>query len=120
MSEMSAAGGKAGVVRADGKAGAARGGSKVGAVRTAGGDRPAGVAALPGEPGVYRFRDQRDRVLYLGRAVNLRRRVASYWGDLGSRGHLARWWRGSPGCRRWSATPSTRPRGWSATCWSRG
>src|SRR6202034_4701430 len=40
-------------------------------------------------PGVYRFRDARAGVLYLGRAVNLRRRVASYWGDLGSRGHLA-------------------------------
>src|ERR1700735_3628711 len=106
MSEVSAAGGKAGVVRADGKAGAARGGSKVGAVRTAGGDRPAGVAALPGGQGVYRFRDQRDRVLYLGRAVNLRRRVASYWGDLGSRGHPAqcrtrgpaRLAGGAPGC----------------------
>jgi excinuclease ABC subunit C len=30
-----------------------------------------------------------DRMLYLGRAVSLRRRVASYWGDLGDRGHLA-------------------------------
>jgi excinuclease ABC subunit C len=28
-------------------------------------------------------------VLYVGRAVSLRRRVASYWGDLGDRGHLA-------------------------------
>jgi excinuclease ABC subunit C len=38
---------------------------------------------------VYRFRDEAGRVLYLGRAVSLRRRVASYWGDLGDRGHLA-------------------------------
>lgn len=45
--------------------------------------------ALPSEPGVYRFRDQRGRVLYVGRAVSLRSRVASYWGDLGSRAHLA-------------------------------
>jgi excinuclease ABC subunit C len=45
--------------------------------------------ALPQEPGVYRFRDQRGRVLYIGRAVSLRSRVASYWGDLGSRAHLA-------------------------------
>jgi excinuclease ABC subunit C len=64
-------------------------GAKVGAMRAAGRDRPAAVVALPAEPGVYRFRDQRDRVLYVGRAVNLRRRVGSYWGDLGSRGHLA-------------------------------
>jgi len=47
------------------------------------------VGSLPTAPGVYRFRDQRGCVLYLGRAVNLRRRVASYWGGLGSRGHLA-------------------------------
>jgi excinuclease ABC subunit C len=47
------------------------------------------VAALPAAPGVYRFRDRQAGVLYIGRAVNLRRRVASYWGDLGSRGHLA-------------------------------
>jgi excinuclease ABC subunit C len=44
---------------------------------------------LPEEPGVYRFRDAGDRILYVGRAVNLRRRVASYWGDLGDRSHLA-------------------------------
>jgi excinuclease ABC subunit C len=50
---------------------------------------PAAVASLPQAPGVYRFRDTRGGVLYLGRAVNLRRRVASYWGDLGLRGHLA-------------------------------
>jgi excinuclease ABC subunit C len=45
-------------------------------------------AQLPTGPGVYRFRDARGRTLYLGRAVNLRRRVASYWGDLGERAHL--------------------------------
>jgi excinuclease ABC subunit C len=47
------------------------------------------VARLPLGPGVYRFRDAAGRVLYLGRATSLRRRVASYWGDLGDRGHLA-------------------------------
>ena len=47
------------------------------------------VTRLPPGPGVYRFRDAAGRVLYLGRAVSLRRRVASYWGDLGDRGHLA-------------------------------
>jgi excinuclease ABC subunit C len=44
---------------------------------------------LPLGPGVYRFRDAAGRVLYLGRAVSLRRRVTSYWGDLGDRGYLA-------------------------------
>ncbi|MFC7757955.1 nucleotide excision repair endonuclease [Catellatospora bangladeshensis] len=55
----------------------------------AGGVRAA-VRALPREPGVYRFRDGRGRVLYAGRAVELRRRVGSYWRDLGDRPHLAR------------------------------
>ena len=44
---------------------------------------------LPAAPGVYRFKDAAGRVLYLGRAVSLRRRTVSYWGDLGDRGHLA-------------------------------
>ncbi|GIH07940.1 hypothetical protein Rhe02_60070 [Rhizocola hellebori] len=44
---------------------------------------------IPADPGVYRFRDARGRALYVGRAVNLKRRVASYWGDLRDRRHLA-------------------------------
>lgn len=52
--------------------------------------RPAALAALPEESGVYRFRTAAGRVLYLGRAANLRRRVASYWSDLGDRRHLVR------------------------------
>jgi len=47
------------------------------------------VARLPATPGVYRFRDARGRVLYIGRASQLRRRVASYWSDLRDRRHLA-------------------------------
>jgi excinuclease ABC subunit C len=47
------------------------------------------AAALPAGPGVYRFTGGRNATLYVGRAVNLRRRVASYWGDLGDRAHLA-------------------------------
>ena len=45
---------------------------------------------LPPEPGVYRFRDNLDRVTYLGRATDLRSRVRSYAGDLGARRHLHR------------------------------
>jgi excinuclease ABC subunit C len=46
------------------------------------------IAALPRAPGVYRFRDARGRVLYIGRATTLRSRVASYWSDLREREHL--------------------------------
>ena len=49
---------------------------------------PPAVRHLPHSPGVYRFVDARGRVLYVGRAVDLRRRVASYWGDLSDRWHL--------------------------------
>lgn len=50
----------------------------------------ASVRRLPREPGVYRFRDDAGRVLYVGRATELRGRVASYWSHLGDRPHLRR------------------------------
>jgi len=36
------------------------------------------VAALPRAPGIYRFRDADGRLLYVGKAKDLRQRVASY------------------------------------------
>lgn len=48
------------------------------------------VRLLPEEPGVYRFRDERGRVAYVGRASNLRSRVRSYWGELSDRPQLRR------------------------------
>jgi DNA polymerase-3 subunit epsilon len=36
------------------------------------------VAALPQAPGIYRFRDADGRLLYVGKAKNLRQRVSSY------------------------------------------
>jgi len=50
---------------------------------------PAVIGRLPEDPGVYRFRDSRGRVLYIGRATGLRSRVGSYWSDLRDRDHLA-------------------------------
>ena len=39
------------------------------------------VAALPQKPGVYRFKDASGEILYIGKAVNLRNRVRSYFAE---------------------------------------
>lgn len=42
--------------------------------------RPA-AAEIPTAPGVYRFRDKTSRVIYVGKAANLRSRLSSYFAD---------------------------------------
>ncbi len=37
------------------------------------------ISALPNNPGVYQFYDSEDKILYVGKAKNLRKRVASYF-----------------------------------------
>ena len=45
--------------------------------------RPA-AGSIPTEPGVYRFRDPQGRVVYVGKAGNLRSRLSSYFADFAS------------------------------------
>jgi excinuclease ABC subunit C len=40
--------------------------------------------SVPTRPGVYRFRDARERVIYVGKAKNLRARLGSYFQDVGN------------------------------------
>ncbi|REF01153.1 excinuclease ABC subunit UvrC [Thermomonospora umbrina] len=42
--------------------------------------RPA-PGSIPDSPGVYRFRDEHDRVIYVGKAKSLRSRLNSYFAD---------------------------------------
>jgi excinuclease ABC subunit C len=45
--------------------------------------RPA-PGSIPESPGVYRFRDDRGRVIYVGKAKSLRQRLNSYFADFAS------------------------------------
>ena len=49
-------------------------------LREGSGFRPA-PGTIPTEPGVYRFRDAHGRVIYVGKAKNLRSRLSSYFSD---------------------------------------
>ncbi|WP_420603759.1 excinuclease ABC subunit UvrC [Flagellimonas sp.] len=37
------------------------------------------ISVLPSDPGVYQFYDSNDKILYVGKAKNLKKRVASYF-----------------------------------------
>jgi excinuclease ABC subunit C len=43
--------------------------------------RPA-PGTIPEQPGVYKFRDERDRVIYVGKAKSLRQRLNSYFANI--------------------------------------
>ena len=42
-------------------------------------DSSAFLKTLPGRPGVYRMRDETGTVIYVGKAINLKKRLASYF-----------------------------------------
>ena len=42
------------------------------------------TGSIPTQPGVYRFRDAGGRVIYVGKAKNLRSRLSSYFQDIGN------------------------------------
>ncbi len=48
------------------------------------------LGLLPHRPGVYILRDDRGRVIYIGRSGDLATRARSYWVDLRDRPHLVR------------------------------
>jgi excinuclease ABC subunit C len=37
------------------------------------------IKSLPNSPGVYQYFDKEDKILYVGKAKNLKKRVASYF-----------------------------------------
>ena len=70
-----------GAVRADRRRAPAPGAAYPRAVPDPSTYRPA-PGTIPEDPGVYKFRDERGRVIYVGKAKNLRQRLNSYFSDL--------------------------------------
>ncbi len=47
------------------------------------------IKTLPGKPGIYQYFDREGKILYIGKAKNLKKRVASYFNkDIGQSGKL--------------------------------
>ena len=37
------------------------------------------ISAIPSSPGVYFFKDKKDKIIYIGKAKSLKKRVSSYF-----------------------------------------
>ncbi|MEL7123955.1 MAG: excinuclease ABC subunit UvrC, partial [Bacteroidota bacterium] len=48
------------------------------------------VDTIPKQPGIYKFMDEFDTILYVGKAKNLRNRLTSYFGNRKDRAHKTR------------------------------
>jgi excinuclease ABC subunit C len=57
---------------------------------------------IPDSPGVYKFRDEHGRVIYVGKAKNLRQRLSSYFQDVANLHHRTRTMVTTAACVEWT------------------
>ena len=70
-------------------------------------DHKAFLATVSSKPGVYRMIDQNDRVIYVGKAKNLKKRIASYFRASGLSSRYAYRERGATAGKRFNQEPQS-------------
>ena len=53
-------------------------------------DYKAIASSLPDDPGIYKYLDENETIIYVGKAKNLKKRIASYFGNRKDRAHKTR------------------------------